>query len=220
MIKVRAIIFDMDGLLVDSEPLSKQVWRKLLADQGHELDKETELAIVGFRASESARYLCDRFGLELSTEWLENERRKMLLDLIKKGISSMPGMEDLFDALDGRDLMLGIATSSDRTIAQAILHSIGILGKFSIIVSGDMVERGKPAPDIYLAAANALKVSPSACLVLEDSPRGIQAARAAGMRCIAVPNELTAELDLSEANWIFSSLGSVAEWLDIILNGQ
>jgi HAD superfamily hydrolase (TIGR01509 family) len=210
----------MDGLLVDSEPLSTRAWRRLLADQGLVFDIETERAIIGIRASESTRYVCNKFNLEVSRDWLEDQRRKIILELVDQEIRPMPGMYDLFNALEGRDLPLGVATSSDSIIANAILESIKILDKLSTVVSGDMVEKGKPEPDIYLAAANALSVSPSKCLALEDSPKGVLAARNAGMHCIAVPNEMTAEMDLSNAKWVFPSLGDVAERLDYLLNGQ
>lgn len=207
----------MDGLLVDSEPLSKGVWRNLLGQYGHYFEDNVEKSIVGLRAKDSARVLIESYGLAHTVDQLVEQRRQVFLESINGNVKPMPGMYKLLDAVAGHGLTLAVATSNDAQIAQAMLKSVGIHDRFSTIVSGDMVEKGKPAPDIYLAAARAVDVLPAFCLALEDSPMGVKAAIAAGMKCIAVPNELTAGLDLSEASWIFPSLGDIADELDDLL---
>jgi HAD superfamily hydrolase (TIGR01509 family) len=129
----------------------------------------------------------------------------------------MPGLIELLDAIDARGLRRAVATSSPGFYAPVALQEIGAADGFVAIVTGDSVARGKPAPDIYLAAAAALALPPALCLALEDSPNGVRSAKAAGMRCIAVPNELSVELDLSEADAILPSLGAVAARLDEFL---
>ena len=129
----------------------------------------------------------------------------------------MAGLFGLLRTIDDRGLIRAVATSNNATCARAALDAIGLHDGFAAVMTGDAVEYGKPAPDIYLAAAEQLGVPPASCLALEDSPYGVQAAKGAGMACIAVPNEMTAELDLSAADWRLPSLTVVAEWLEKLM---
>jgi HAD superfamily hydrolase (TIGR01509 family) len=211
----QAILFDHEGLMVDSEPLAKQAWRMLLARFGHSLDQGTANDLFGLRSADSARLVQERFSLPLSAEQVTAEKREILRSLSLEGtLCAMPGLFDLLHAVDARGLMRAVATSSGRDWASFALHVIGAEHGFAAVITSDLVQNGKPAPDIYLAVAQALSMAPEACLALEDSPAGVQAAKAAGMRCVAVPNEMTAGMDLSAADWILPSLAAVAEQLD------
>jgi HAD superfamily hydrolase (TIGR01509 family) len=212
---VQAIIFDLDGLMVDSEPLAKQAWRIFLARFGHVLDENSINALFGLRLADSSRLIKERFDLSLSAKQVAAEKSKILRDLLLDGkLCTMPGLFDLLRAVDARGLARAVATSSGRDWALFALQTVGAEGGFAAIVTGDRVQNSKPAPDLYLTAAKALSVPPSACLALEDSPYGVQAAKTAGMRCVAVPNEMTAKLDLSAADWLFPSLMAVTAQLD------
>jgi HAD superfamily hydrolase (TIGR01509 family) len=212
---VRAIIFDLDGLMVDSEPLAKQAWRMLLARFGHVLDENSINALFGLRLADSSRLIKERFALPLSAKQVATEKSKLLRNLLLDGnLCTMPGLFDLLRAVDARGLVRAVATSSGRDWALYALQIIGAEHGFAAIITSDRVQNSKPAPDIYLAAAEALSLPPSACLALEDSPHGVQAAKTAGMRCVAVPNEMTAKLDLSAADWLFPSLMAVTAELD------
>ncbi len=214
---VRAIIFDLDGLMVDSEPLAKQSWHALLGQYGRVLDEEAMNEIFGLRPVDSAQVIHQRLGLPGTPEQILTQRRQLMWEIIQdKGMRPMPGLHVLLKAIDARGLPRAVATSSGRQYAPMAMRSIGVDG-FAALVTGDDVERGKPAPDIYLAAAAALQVAPAACLALEDSPHGVRAAKAAGMRCVAVPGPMTAELDFSAADWVFPSLAAVAGELDSLL---
>ena len=216
-VRIEAVIFDLDGLMVDSEPLARQAWRTLLASYGHELDEETVNAMLGLRLMDSSRLVKGRFALPLTVEQIANRRGELLLASLPGNLQPMPGLIELLNAIDARGLRRAVATSSPGFYAPVALQEIGAADGFVVIVTGDSVARGKPAPDIYLAAAAALALPPTLCLALEDSPNGVRSAKAAGMRCIAVPNELSVELDLSEADAILPSLGAVAQRLDEFL---
>jgi HAD superfamily hydrolase (TIGR01509 family) len=210
---LQAVIFDLDGLMVDSEPLAREAWRSLLADYGHTMDEEMVNAILGLRLMDTSQLAKERFDLPLPVEEIAKRRNELLLALVPGNLEPMPGLVELLRATDGRGLRRAVATSSPGTYARVALREIGVADGFECIISGDMVSRGKPAPDTYLAVAAALALPPTVCLALEDSPVGVRAAKAAGMRCIAVPNEQSAGLDLSDADLVLSSLAIVAERL-------
>ena len=214
---IEAIIFDLDGLMVDSEPLARAAWQTLLADYGHTLDEETVDTMLGLRLIDTSRLIKAKFGLPMGVEQIAERRSDLLLTSLPGNLQPMPGLFDLLQAVDARGLPRAVATSSPGFYARAALREIGVADGFVSIISGDMVSRGKPAPDIYLASAASLALPPDACLALEDSPNGLRAAKAAGMRCIAIPNELSADLDLGEADEIMSSLSAVAERLDALV---
>lgn len=214
---IQAIIFDLDGLMVDSEPLAREAWRAFLARYGHALDEETFDAMLGLRLMDSSRLVKERFNLPLTVEQIAAGRSELFLASLTGNLRPMPGLVELVRAIDARGLRRAVATSSPGFYAPVALREIGMADGFVTIITGDMVARGKPAPDIYLAAAAALALPPRACLALEDSPNGVRAAKAAGMRCIAVPNELSAGLDLGEADAVLPSLAVVAQRLDALL---
>lgn len=217
---IEAIIFDLDGLMVDSEPLAKEAWRTFLTNHGHTLDRETSKAMLGLRLTECSRLVKRRYDLPLTVEQIAAQRSKWFLAALEGNLQPMPGLLELLDAIDARGLRRAVATSSPKFYAPAALREVGAAEGFEVIIAGDMVSEGKPAPDIYLAAAEALALPPAACLALEDSPNGVRAAKAAGMRCIAIPNALSADLDLSAADEIWPSLSVVAERLDELVNAQ
>ncbi len=217
---IQAIIFDLDGLMADSEPLAKDAWRAFLATFGHPLNEETINAMLGLRMMDAARLVKERFDLPLSVEQIATQRSDLFLASLAGNLQPMPGLGELLKAVDARGLRRAVATSSPSFYAPVALREIGAADGFEVIVTGDTVPLGKPAPDIYLAAAQALALSPDVCLALEDSPKGVRAAKAAGMRCIAIPNALTVDLDLSPADEILPSLSVVAERLDELVSVQ
>lgn len=214
---IEAIIFDLDGLLVDSEPLAKQAWRMLLDRFGHTLDEATIDATFGLRLQDTARLMQDRFALPLSAPEIMAAKNQIFLALVERELHAMPGAPELLRAVQRRPLRHALATSAEPDYVPLALQAAGIDLPFEVVITGADVTRGKPEPDIYLAAARALGLPPENCLALEDSPHGVRSARAAGMRCIAVPNQITARLDLSFADWVMPSLTAVALQLDRFL---
>lgn len=216
---INAIIFDMDGLMVDTEPLSRQAWADLLAEFGHKLDDAVYGRVIGRRADETAQILLAAYPLPLSPTALISRKSKKLADLLNGRPPIMPGLRALHTEIAQRRLPWGVATSSPRAHAQTILRQIGLRPPPQAIAGGDEAAQGKPAPDIYLLAAERLGISPARCLALEDSEPGCRAAIAAEMRVIAVPNRQTHTADFSFVHAVFPSLHDVAARLDDLLTG-
>lgn len=215
---IKAVLFDLDGLMADSEPLARWAWDQTLAAYGHRLDDQAYHAILGLRLSDSARVLCERFALPVSPAQAAQQRDRLFLEAVPTHLRARPGLYHLLDALTERSLPLGVATSGHRRYVSLALRTLGIADRFAAVVTGDDVSRGKPAPDVYLMAAERLGVKPTRCIALEDTPLGLAAARAAGMFCVAVPNADTSGADFSAAHRCFPSLDAVAATLDELLS--
>jgi HAD superfamily hydrolase (TIGR01509 family) len=211
---VIAILFDLDGLMVDSEPHSIASWRAELSGRGVKLDDETVDRMFGLRQTEASTLLIERYGLDAAPAALSREKVDYQVAHLAGKVAPMPGLLRLLAETERRGLPRAVASSGERRYVDAVLAHLDLRRWFTVVVTGDEVPRGKPAPDIFLAAARALGVAPARCLVLEDAPAGAQAARAAGMRCFAVPNAQTRGLDLSAADRILGSLDEVVGLLD------
>ncbi len=210
---IQAILFDLDGLMVDSEPHSIASWQAVLGLRGATFDQATIDRTFGLRVDETSQLLKDTYHLPDTIDDLSREKIEYQITHLDGNVKPMPGLIELLDEIDRRNLKKAVASSSQRRYVDAVLKSIGVLDRFGSIVAGDQVSRGKPAPDVFLAAARALNVDPQNCLVLEDAPAGVQAAKSADMLCIAVPNDHTRSLDLSLADQIQPSLYAVANHL-------
>ena len=206
---IRAILFDLDGLMFNSEPHSLASWEAVLKERGVTLDQLTVEGILGLRIDATARTLIDKYHLPDTVQGLSDAKTEYQIAHLDGRVPPMPGLVGLLEEIDRRGLQKAIASSGIRRYVEAVLRVNGLLARFSTIITGDQVPRGKPAPDVFLAAARALHVEPQECLVLEDAPAGVQAAKAAGMTCIAVPDHSLAQLDLSQADKIVSSLREV-----------
>lgn len=182
-----AVIFDMDGLLLDSEPLYRITWQSAAATLGCPIDDEFYARFVGRGNDEAERLLCERFGDALPLDEFRTRWRKdwdERLDAMPP--ARKPGAIELLDLLDERGIPKALATSSPHVMA---LRCLGDLApRFSAFAFGDEVEHSKPAPDLFLLASERLGIAPAECLVLEDSEAGVRAARAAGMEVIMVPD--------------------------------
>ncbi|HET7038132.1 MAG TPA: HAD family phosphatase [Thermomicrobiaceae bacterium] len=212
---LEAAVFDLDGLLVDSEPVQIAAWEEFLAGHGHTLDPELLGRLFGLRVRDTSRVLVDELRLPLSPDEVFAGREAIFFRLLEAGVRPMPAAVETVRALGARGLRLGLATSGHRRYADLVLGGLGLIGAFAVEVTGDEVARGKPAPDIYLLAAARLGVPPAACLALEDAPFGVAAAVDAGMRCLAVPNVHTTGMPgLERADAILPSLAAVVPWLE------
>lgn len=206
---VEAVIFDMDGLMVNSEDLWEETERKYFASKGFEYDRAFDRLLMGRKKEESAAVIKERLGLEDSIEEIIEERYRLLRNLCDERLELMPGLMPLLESFEERRVPLGMASSSPLEQIHFVLDRFDIRRRFSHIVSGDMVPRGKPAPDIYLLTADRLGKGPEACLALEDTINGVRAAKGAGMICLAVPDRRQRSLDFSMADGVFSSLAEL-----------
>lgn len=203
--------------MADSESLAEWAWNEVLGPYGRRLSPELMEEILGLRVADSARLICARFRLPLSPRDAAAERDRLFMEAVPTRLRARPGLYSLLDDLAARGVPLGIATSGHRRYVTLALRTLGVEGRFQAVATGDEVARGKPAPDVFLLAADRLGVPPPRCLVLEDAPLGIAAARAAGMICVAVPNSHTAPLGFSQAHRVLSSLDDVRRSLDELL---
>ena len=210
---IKAVLFDLDGLMVDSEPHSLASWEAVLQARGVTLDQLTIDSILGLRIDATARTLIDRYHLPDTVQELSSAKTDYQIAHLAGNVKPMPGLLELLDEIDRRGLQKAVASSGIRRYVEAVLRSNGLLDRFAVVITGDQVTHGKPAPDVFLAAAGALNVGPQDCLVLEDAPAGVQAAKAAGMMCIGVPDHSVAQLDLSQADRVVTSLYDVRDYL-------
>lgn len=211
---ILAVIFDLDGLLVDSEPVQFEAWERYLQTHGAELTSELLGRMHGTRLVDSSRMVVEALGLDVTADVVARERDALFLEMVPGRIKAKPGALDLLEYLWSRGVPTALATSGHRRYVDLALESACIPRRFDAEVTGELVERGKPDPETFLTAARSLAVEPATCLVLEDSPNGVRAARAAGMVCVAVPEALAAADRFEEADLIVGSLSDVLTALE------
>ena len=183
---IDAVIFDLDGSLVDSMWMWRQIDIEYLGKFGIELPEDLQEAIEGMSFSETAGYFKERFRLPDSIQQIKADWNAMAWDKYSNEVPLKEGVDDFLEICREQGILLGIATSNSRELVQNIVSVHGLEDYFSCIMTGCDVAKGKPAPDIYLAGANALNVEPGRCLVFEDIIPGILAGKAAGMKVCAV----------------------------------
>lgn len=183
---IDAVIFDLDGSLVDSMWMWSQIDVEYLGKFGIELPKGLQSDIEGMSFSETAQYFKDRFKLPDSIPQIKEDWNAMAWDKYSHEVPLKQGVGDFLDCCKERGIALGIATSNSRELVENVISVHGLKGYFSCIMTGCDVAKGKPSPDIYLAVAKKLDVPPSRCLVFEDIIPGIMAGKAAGMKVCAV----------------------------------
>lgn len=203
----KAVIFDMDGVIVDSEPLYFEIEKRSFASHGFSLNEAEHHAYVGVPLRTMWEQLKGAYGLEPSVEeLLANHEGQVLLSIANAaGLSPIDGAAALIRSLQEAGIAVALASSSSLALIDTILTKVGLKSDFQVIVSGEQVRQGKPAPDIFLRAAELLGVSPADCLVIEDSHHGVTAAKAAGMTCIGYFNPNSGKQNLSHADRIIAS---------------
>jgi HAD superfamily hydrolase (TIGR01509 family) len=183
-----AIIFDLDGVLADSEPWWNQIDAKLLADYGATYRGEYHQNVVGVNYRLAIEFYKKAFGLSVPTEEMMRRRGEIATEFFGSRVGLFPNVKEVLEELRQMKLRLAVATSSVSASARPFLDRHQLTGFFEIIVTGEEVEHGKPAPDIYLCAAEQLGIPVDACLVVEDALPGVAAGKAANMRVAAIPD--------------------------------
>jgi HAD superfamily hydrolase (TIGR01509 family) len=218
MSRIRAVLFDMDGVLMDSEPFHLRATQLALGDRGCSFTERDNRAFFGVTDPELFRLLRILFDVDAPTEELVERKQAHLVALVRGAGRPAPGVPDVPLRLRDAGLRLGLVSSSARPVIEAILETVGLGGAFLAVVSGDEVARGKPAPDGYLMAARRLGVEPLQCLVVEDSRNGVLAGKAAGMLVAAVPCAATSHEDFSPADLVLPGLEALVKVLEPALS--
>jgi HAD superfamily hydrolase (TIGR01509 family) len=184
---IDAVVFDMDGVLIESEEIWDAVREVYVHDRGGRYDDEIQRAMMGMSSPEWSRYLHETAGIHDTPEAINAEVVRRMLAAYRERLPLLDGAVDAVRRLAAR-FPLAVASSSNRPLIDAVLDVSGLKEHFQATVSSEEVARGKPAPDVYLEAARRLGVAPERCAAVEDSHNGIRSAKSAGMRVIAVPN--------------------------------
>jgi len=201
-----AIIFDMDGVLVDSEALGMEAMRRVMARQGVTYTEADNNEFLGSTTLEECRVLKARYRLGADESELTREYVEILVELSRERRRPMPGVPDVLVELRGAGYRMALASSAEPMVIDTNLRALGLGGFFAAVVSGTEVARGKPAPDIFLETAKRLGLAAPGCLVVEDSRNGLLAAKAAGMACAVVPCASTCHQDFREADHLLRAL--------------
>ena len=207
---IRALVFDFDGLILDTEEPVYRSWLEVYQAHGEELPFERWVQIVGSTTTgfHPQHHLEERLGRPLPKEVLDRRIGRRTEMILAKAV--LPGVVQHLDAARDLGLKLGVASSSTREWVAGHLARLGILDRFECVRCRDDVEHAKPEPDLYLAVLECLGVQASEAVAIEDSPNGVSAAKRAGMRCVAIPNSITARLDLTAADITLASLADVS----------
>lgn len=209
---IHAVIFDMDGVLIDSEPIQYRLEKDLFSELGFDLSEQEHRAFLGINNFEMISSLKKRFGFTGTIEETVRElRRRYLRELKGNGIPVIDGVTQLLSSLESAGLKLALASSAPREQIDLVINQSCLGRYFSVLVSGDEVERSKPDPAVFLKAARLLNVGASACCVIEDSVNGVSAARNAGMRCVGFQNGCNGDHTLDGADWVVESMNEAGK---------
>ncbi len=212
------VIFDLDGLMIDTEPLHRRAFNAVLevCNVDYQFgEQEYGELFTGISIIENAEYIRERFALPQTAEALANAQRALFALLIgdAENLEPMPGLGELLRYLKEHNFHIAVASGSHEGHVQLALRGLNLFHEFDAVVGSDGIMKHKPAPDVYLRALNLLGATPSETIALEDSSSGVRAAKAAGVFVIAVPNAYTRRQDLTHADLVVTDLHQVREFL-------
>jgi HAD superfamily hydrolase (TIGR01509 family) len=207
--RIRAVIFDMDGVLVDSEPLINAAAIAMFKEKGLNVRPEDFLPFVGAGEDRYIGGVAEKYNFPLDIPAAKKRTYEIYLDLVPARLQTFPGAVEFVHSCREAGLMVAIASSADKIKVQANLQKIGLPVEFwDAVIWGEDVQKKKPAPDIFLLAAEKMSIDPNWCVVVEDAVNGIQAAHAAGMRCVALATTFPRE-KLQDADTVRESIADI-----------
>ncbi len=205
---MKAIIFDMDGVIIDSEPLHLELERELLEELGGKITPEEHQKFVGTTDYYMWSTFKNKFNIKNSIEEMIAIKKERFLQNIHK-INLVDNFEEFMLTVHKEGYLLGLASSNNRKTVDSIIKKFNLDKYFEFIISGEEVSKGKPNPEIFLTAANKMNVKPHECLVIEDATNGVKAAKSAGMKCIGLKNPNSGDQDLSQADLIVDNFSEL-----------
>lgn len=213
--QIQGIIFDMDGLMIDTEKLLARFWMQAAQEAGFPMELEHVLQIRSLSAVYAKPRLQGFFGKDFDYETIRARRRQLTAEYLEiHGIEKKPGLDALLDFLNQQHYLTAVATATDRERTVRYLKQLNLLDKFSTLLCGDMVRKGKPDPEIYQKASQALGLKPEQCIALEDSPNGIISAYRAGCHAVMIPDLSQPEDDLKP--YLTACLSSLDQVIDFL----
>lgn len=187
--RIKAVIFDMDGVLIDTEKHYIRIGMEITKEMGYEIPREVFLSMRSLNRKFSKPMLLEKYGKDFDFEYFHAERRRRLRETLERnGIEKKPQVDEILDYLKQNGYQTAVATATDMERAEAYLRQIGIFEKFDRILSVSKIENGKPMPDVYIEACRQLGEKPGDCIAVEDSPNGVRSAYDAGMKVVMVPD--------------------------------
>lgn len=212
---LRALIFDMDGVLIDSEPMHFTAFKKFFRTLDIEYTAEQNALYLGRRDSEISAILVEQYGLNLTPLELVAKKEEIFQDLIQAQATARAGVMETLEEAKRLGIQRAVASSATLPTIKLIVNSLKLNNYFHNLSSGDEVKHGKPAPDVFLLAAERMNTAPEHCLVIEDSEAGVQAAKAAGMKVVAIPCDATKHQTHALADMRLDSLSELKlnEWV-------
>ncbi len=206
MRRIQAAIFDMDGLMVDTEDLYFQAESEVARRHGKSFDLQLMQKMMGHKAVRSIQIMMETLGIEGSAREIETLRDSLYRDLLVKGVKPMHGLFELFEWLEINGFRKAVATSSKPEFKDIIFNHLSLEDRFEVVITADEISEGKPSPEIYQLVLRRLGLQPRQSIVLEDSAPGLKAAKGADCFCIIVPNRYTQNQDFSGADLVTSHL--------------
>jgi HAD superfamily hydrolase (TIGR01509 family) len=214
---IKAVIFDFDGVLMDTELLAFRAWQRKLSSMGFVFGEEDFRAMLGMDAQQTVGYIQARTGLTTDFQALLVQHEELMQSILEGDLEAVPGAFDLLMDLFKQNYPLAVASNSSSAYVSKALKGLRLDHFFTAVLGREQAANGKPAADVYLAAAAALSVIPAQCLAVEDSSVGVKAAVAAGMRCLAIPAPSIPPVEFRQASAVFDSLPALHAALDAIL---
>lgn len=205
---MKAIIFDMDGVIIDSEPLHFELEVELLEELGGKISKEEYISFVGTTDYHMWSTFKEKFNLEPSVEEIVEMKKERFIENINR-IELVENFQEFMLTLYNKGYPMALASSNNKKAVNAIVKKFSLDKYLKFFISGEEVIKGKPDPEIFLTVAEKMKIEPSDCLVIEDAKNGVRAAKAAGMKCIGFQNNNSNTQDLSEADLIVNSFNEL-----------